>query len=412
MAKFRYGRPGAIAVLLACGSVFFTSIGAAFGAAAPTAITGAVTAKTPNSAEVSGAVNPNGQASTWYFQVGLSSSTKFTIQTSPASAGSGSSAVNESASITGLASATSYRYRLVASNPSGTTYGQVGIFNTTAPPSAVTGAASQLGASSASLNAVVNPEAMSTKWYFEYGPSPSLAAKTTTRTLGASPNDANVSVKLTGLAPHTQYSFRVVAMSAAGTSTGSELNFNTGRSVTLNASASTVVYGQFVTLSGTVTSGLAGQHVTVLAEPFDAAGFGGVADVVTGSGGRWSYRAQPRVRTSYEASAEGGTSSVAVLSVRPAVFLTKVAHGRLVTRIVGSMSFGSHVLQLQRLEQNLWVTWKSVRLDASGKATFTTSLPRGRTLIRMAVGPFVAGINQAAPGYLAGFSRQIVYVRR
>jgi hypothetical protein len=29
----------------------------------------------------------------------------------------------------------------------------------------------------------------------------------------------------------------------------------------------------------------------------------------------------------------------------------------------------------------------------------------------MAIGPFVLGIDQAAPGYLSGFSRSVIYTR-
>jgi len=57
-----------------------------------------------------------------------------------------------------------------------------------------------------------------------------------------------------------------------------------------------------------------------------------------------------------------------------------------------------------------WVMWKSVRLSQNGVATFATALPKGRTTIRMAIGPFIVGIDQAAPGYLAGFSRTLTYL--
>jgi len=401
-------------VLLTVGITLSAGIGTSIAASAapPTATTGRVTSVLPTLAMVIGTVNPNGTATTWYFEYGLSSGTSYGSRTPAKSAGSGTADVGVSGSITGLTPATSYHYRIVATSSVGTTDGGVGIFNTSAAPAVVTGAASHLTASSATLNGIVNPEGLATSWYFEYGPSASYGSKTPTTKVAAGPNDTKVSAAISNLTPRTIYHFRVVATSSAGTSLGADLALTTGLSVTLNTSVSTVVYGGFVILSGTVASGRAGDQVTVLSERFDQTVFSGVAAVTTGNGGYWTYSAQPTARTTYEASANNGTSSPIVVSVSPAVYLTVNRTGTLSTRVVGAVSFASHVLQLQRLSHGLWVTWKHVRLSDSARATFSTSLPKGRTAIRMAIGPFVLGINQAAPGYLAGFSRAVTYVRR
>jgi hypothetical protein len=120
----------------------------------------------------------------------------------------------------------------------------------------------------------------------------------------------------------------------------------------------------------------------------------------------------PSARTTYEAVANGGTSSPVVVSVRPAVYVTLVSGGRITTHVTAGISFANHVLQLQRLSEGNWVQWKQVRLNSNAKVTFSTSLPVGRTSIRMAIGPFVLGIDQAAPGYLSGFSRSVTYIER
>jgi len=91
--------------------------------------------------------------------------------------------------------------------------------------------------------------------------------------------------------------------------------------------------------------------------------------------------------------------------------LKAVSGGLLTTGVIGEISFAGHVFQLQRLSGGLWVTWKHVLLNSNGRVTFATSLPRGRTRIRMAIAPFVLGIDQAAPGSLAGYSRSISYLR-
>jgi hypothetical protein len=375
---------------------------------APVVVTGAATSIRPSSAVVSGTVNPNGIATTWYFEYGPN--TTFVSSTPVKSAGSGTVAVSFSQSLTGLAPATSYDFRIVGKNSAGTTFGGSGSFNTSAAPVVVTGAASNLTAHAATLNGIVNPEALSTDWYFKYGTSASYGSVTPTKTLVASPNNTNVSAGISGLVAKSTYHYRLVATSAAGTSSGADFTFSTGGiSVSLNTSAPTVIYGGAVTLSGTVANGSAGDHVTIASEHFNQTAFSDVATVSTGNGGAWSYSTKPTVRTTYEATVTGGTSSAIVVSVSPAVSLREISKKRLVTRVVGAISFASHVLQLQILSNGLWVTWKHVGLNANGQATFGTRIPKGVTSIRMAIGPFVVGINQAAPGYLAGYSSAIIY---
>lgn len=380
--------------------------------APPSVTTGAVSAVTPTTASVTGTVDPNGAATTWYVQYGLETATSWTTSTAVRSAGAGSANESVTVSLTGLSPATSYRYRFVATSSAGTTDGTAGVFNTSAAPSVTTGAASAIGASSAILNGSVDAQGLATSWYFQYGLSTSYGSKTAMKLLAAGPSTTNVSQPVSGLAPHSTYHFRLVATSKAGTSFGTDFTLTTGLSVTLSASATSVVYTKFVNLSGAVASGKSGVQVTIMAERFNETSFSGIAAVTTNSGGSWSFSAQPSVRTTYEAFADGGTSSPIVVGVSPAVFLTVERSGALVTRVVGATSFAGHVLQLQRLQHGFWVTWKHVLLATGGRATFATSLPIGRTSIRMAIGPFVPGINQAGPGYLAGYSSPAIYVRK
>lgn len=401
---------GAVALVA---SVLVSSVGAgtAFAAVgtAPSATTGQVTSVRPTVADVAGTVNPNGSATTWYFQYGPSTNATYGSTTAVMAAGSARADADVTASLTGLAPATSYHYRIVASSGAGTTVGGNGIFNTSAAPTVVSGAATDLTASSATLNGVVNPEGLATRWYFRYGLTTAYGSKTATKSIAASPNDSQVSSAITDLAPQQTYHFRLEATSRAGTAIGVDFTLVTGLSVTLNTSESTVVYGGFVPLSGTVASGLPGQRVTVESEGFAQTAFSGVAVVTTGTSGVWSYAAQPTARTTYKAVANGGSSSPLVVGVRPAVSLSLSASGMITTRVIGSVSFAAHVLQLQRLSGGLWVTWKHVSLNAQAKVTFATSLPTGRTEIRMAIAPFVTGVDQAAPGYLAGFSHAVSY---
>jgi hypothetical protein len=378
----------------------------------PSATTGQVISVLPTSASVAGVVNPHDSSTTWYFEFGLSTNASFGSTTAVHNLSATSNDDDVAATLSGLSPATSYHYRLVATNSGGTSYGGTGIFNTSAAPSVVTAAASHVGASAATLNGLINPEALSTTWYFEYGSTTTYGSKTPGKTLAASPNISAVSAVLADLAPQASYHYRLVGVSSAGTTYGVDFELTTGLPVTINTAESTVVYGGLAVLSGAVTSGRAGQRVTLESEEFSDTAFTGFAAITTGAGGAWSYSAVPSARTTYEAVANGGTSSPVVVSVRPAVYVTLVSGGRITTHVTAGNSFANHVLQLQRLSEGNWVQWKQVRLNSNAKVTFSTSLPVGRTSIRMAIGPFVLGIDQAAPGYLSGFSRSVTYVER
>ncbi len=85
---------------------------------------------------------------------------------------------------------------------------------------------------------------------------------------------------------------QVVAAAAAGTSP----------SLTLLASSPRVLYGHGVTLSGRLTGGVvAGKTVVIDARPYGTSAPHPVAAVSTSLAGRWSYRVNPTIQTSYEA---------------------------------------------------------------------------------------------------------------
>src|SRR5215207_3743157 len=89
-------------------------------AAAPSVITGGA-AVTPSTATFTGSVDPNGRATTYWFEYGATAA--FGSRTASLSAGSGSGAVTAAGSAGGLAANTVYSYRLVAHNGDGTSRG-------------------------------------------------------------------------------------------------------------------------------------------------------------------------------------------------------------------------------------------------------------------------------------------------
>lgn len=87
----------------------------------PAVTTTAASNANRSSATLNGTVNPQGQATTYYFRYGTT--TSYGLQTSPASAGSGTGVVAVNAQVSGLTADTTYHYQLVAQNSGGTSYG-------------------------------------------------------------------------------------------------------------------------------------------------------------------------------------------------------------------------------------------------------------------------------------------------
>lgn len=98
--------------------------------AAPTVSTGLATTVSSTSETLSGTVNPNGDATTYYFEYGSSAS--FGATTPEANAGGDVNAVSVVATISGLTAGATYDYALVASSALGTVVGATQIFQAAA----------------------------------------------------------------------------------------------------------------------------------------------------------------------------------------------------------------------------------------------------------------------------------------
>jgi len=373
----------------------------------PGSSTGSATAVSPTGATLNGTVAPNGVATSWHFDYGTSTSYGASTPTRSAGAGTGSKSVVET--LGGLTPGTTYHYRLVASSASGTTAGADRTFTTVGTPVVSSGGPQGVGTGSATFTGAVDPKTHATTWYFEYGTTTRYGTKTPAQTLGANSGNHAISAAVGGLAPGTTYHYRLVAANSAGTSFGNDVAFTTvAIAVSATTSSYKVISGHFIRLSGAVSSGQAGVTVTLLAQRFGDTSFAAAASVLTGSGGGWTYLARPATQTTYQASWSGATSAPLTIGVRPAVTLRLLAGNRLSTHVGGASSFAGRFVQLQRLRGDRWETVKRARLSAASTAIFRPSaLPRGRSTIRIAF-----SVNQAGPGYLGGFSRQLHFQRR
>src|SRR6478672_11531863 len=103
-------------------------------AAAPAVVTGPATTVTATTATLTGTVSPNGEQTTYRFEYGPT--TTYGTQTPVQGPIQGNGDRSVTADVTGLAPSTTYHYRLVATNPSGTVNGADATFTTPAPGAA------------------------------------------------------------------------------------------------------------------------------------------------------------------------------------------------------------------------------------------------------------------------------------
>ena len=226
----------------------------ALAAAAPTATTGTAQQVQFASATVTGTVNPNGSATTYYFEYGPTAA--YGMQTSATSAGAGTADVAVHQPLSGLAPSTTYHYRLVAVSAGGTVVGGDLTFTTSKPPApaVVTTAATNVSTTTALAKGTVNPEGIATTYYFQYGTTSGYGHSTAMRPAGSGTSSTLVSQSLSGLTARTTYHYRVVAVSAGGTVVGGDLTFTTAKTPAPTASTgmASAVSTTTATLNGSV----------------------------------------------------------------------------------------------------------------------------------------------------------------
>jgi hypothetical protein len=198
-------------------------------AATPAVLTGSANLISNTKATLNGTVKAGGQATSYAFQYGLSST--YTAQTPSHSAGSGFTNVKVKAAISRLIPGTRYHFRIVAVNASGFAVGADHTFKTTGrpPPGVFTGPAVNVSRSSALLTGAVSTGGLATTYHFDVGVSPFAVVHTNNVTLGATNNVVPVAVPVGGLADHTLYHFRLVASNSSGTIAGNDVVFVTSR---------------------------------------------------------------------------------------------------------------------------------------------------------------------------------------
>ena len=167
--------------------------------------------------------------------------------------------------LTGLDAGTTYHVRAYATNVVGTSYGADMTFLTLGQaPSGLTQPPSNVTAVTATLNATVNPNDLSTTVTFEYGLTTSYGS-----TAAASPSPVtgntmvNVMAEISGLLPATTYHYRVKTVNSIGTTYSEDKTFTTaGIPPAATTSAATSKSTTGATLNGTVNANNTSTTVT------------------------------------------------------------------------------------------------------------------------------------------------------
>jgi hypothetical protein len=178
------------------------------------------------SATLNGRVNPDGLTTTVRFQYGRTTSYGSTTANQTKT---GNTTQNVTANISGLTANTTYHFRIVATNSHGTSYGSDRTFTTltpTGPPVVTTHPATNVTASAATLNGVLDPHSLTTTVDFQYGTTTNYG-HTTAMVTQTGNTYRNIAANISGLAMHTTYHFRIVASNADGTRMGADVTFTT-----------------------------------------------------------------------------------------------------------------------------------------------------------------------------------------
>jgi hypothetical protein len=196
----------------------------------PTATTQQATAVAETEATLNGNVNPEGQATSYYFEYGATES--YGTKTAEVSAGSGSTSQEFHFTWSGLSPNTTYYFQLVAVYGAGKTKVDGGnmTFKTAAAPGAPTASteqATKVSEAEATLKGAVDPEGQMTSYFFQWGTSESYEHNTSEAQAGSDHSSHVETAALSELKAGTVYHFRIVAKNQTETVMGSDQTFTT-----------------------------------------------------------------------------------------------------------------------------------------------------------------------------------------
>ena len=193
--------------------------------AAPEATTEDAIAIGTESAILQGSVNPNGGTTLVRFEYGLTPA--YGASTAAQGAGNGDSPAAVAIPVQGLLPATTYHFRISASNSLGETVGGDGTFTTDAPPpTAVTGGSTVLTTTSVRIDGSVRARGATAEVWIDYGTDGiSFDSVRATPELASGDQSVEVAAELNDLAQGVTYFYRVRAIGEGGEGIGEVRSF-------------------------------------------------------------------------------------------------------------------------------------------------------------------------------------------
>jgi plastocyanin len=175
--------------------------------------------------------------------------------------------------------------------------------------------------------------------------------------------------------------------------------------VTVQAGATTLVYGNSTTISGAVTNQLTNQPVTLTSQPFGK-GTQSIATTTTQANGAFSFGVSPTIQTSYQAHWRTTSSPAVSVDVAPRVGFGQ--NGRLyIAKVTSDLGYAGHFVWVQRkAPYGSFRNVKRIYLGTSSRAVFRVTIPKGRSILRL-----VLPAGEAGLGYVQGSSRLIAVKR-
>ena len=182
----------------------------------------------PHEVTLHGSFDPDGKNTEYQFEYGQTTSYGSTTTLSGPVSAPGK--FNASATVTQLPSGKFFHYRIVAKTSEGTTFGEDVTFRTASTPDIAGLNATNVAATSATLNARIDPVGFPTTYHFEYGKTTNYehsipVSGDPEEELGSGNGFIAVTQDISGLQEGVTYHFRVVAENTWGRSESEDTTF-------------------------------------------------------------------------------------------------------------------------------------------------------------------------------------------